>query len=140
MGRGGMSKNRTLDPKFQVNISFLESQAQNKSKLGLDKSRLANVYWNHRKGHTMKTRKTIEVQALVDKVNAFMKNSDDSQTGERLALHSFLSDILMKTGNYHGYNYLHWLDKGCDDWRAAGEPGFPEKDKFLGDQTRTYFY
>lgn len=59
---------------------------------------------------------------------------------EKRGLCSALEHVLHKTGNYAGFNYVYWLEHGFHEWEAAGEPGFPEKQKFLGPEYDRYYY
>lgn len=58
----------------------------------------------------MRQRKTIEIETIKEKANAFFANSDDSCADARRALQGFVSNILMDSGNYKGYNYLGEAD------------------------------
>ena len=54
----------------------------------------------------MKPRKTIEITKLVKRANEYFKDSADSCAQNRKAIAWFVADILHKTGNYEGFNYL----------------------------------
>jgi len=84
-------------------------------------------------------RKTIEVEEIKKRANDFMRNGYFNAE-QRKIIQSFVEAILMDTGNYKGLNYNYWLDKGYDEWIAAGQPDFPEKYKYLGDQSQVTFY
>lgn len=77
-------------------------------------------------------------------VNEFMKNSADGATAERSLLQAITEKLLMSTNSYRGFNYLYWSAQGFNEWMEAGEPDFPEKDKYIygpsGDRTRIFFY
>lgn len=84
-------------------------------------------------------RKTIEVAKLKERINGYLARKEISQD-EKKSLCILLESVLMDTGNYRGFNQTYWLDKGFDEWKAAGRPNFPEKDKFLGPEyDRVYF-
>lgn len=83
-------------------------------------------------------RKTIEVSQIRDWINHSLENSPSGAYEKRQALAGFLTTVLMETGNYAGFNYLAWMNGGCDQWRADGEP--KDNTKYLGDQTRVFFY
>lgn len=51
-------------------------------------------------------RKTIEVEVIKEKVNKFLRESQDYQTAQREAQAALLDDILYKTGNYQGFHYI----------------------------------
>lgn len=66
-------------------------------------------------------RKTIEISTIVEKTNNFLKDSHPSLSIERKAIAQFTADILRKTKNYQGFNYLesesnihggHWGQDG----------------------------
>lgn len=84
-------------------------------------------------------RKTIEVDHVREKINRFLKNPDTTSQA-RHAFAVFLESILMETGNYHGFNYVEWMEGGYDRWVADGRPEFPEKEKYLGDQSRRHYF
>lgn len=86
-----------------------------------------------------KRQKTVQVYDLV---NIFNKKIETAKsTEERLTLCSALEGILHMTGNYRGFQYLDWgKGGGYDRWMKAGCPDFPEKNKYIGDQSkRSYF-
>jgi hypothetical protein len=84
-------------------------------------------------------RSTIDVSLVLERANAALAG-EYGDAGYRAGIASLLETILHATGNYHGYGCLGWLNGGCDAWRAAGEPGFPEKEKFVGDDSRRVYY
>ena len=90
----------------------------------------------------MKRNKTL--QAVVDKANQWIANSTPDRTAERTLMHSFVSSLLMEANSYHGFNYIYWLETGCEQWHQCGEPEGVEKDFFMygpsGDKTRVRFY
>lgn len=57
------------------------------------------------KSTSTKTRKTIEVNEIKKQANEYFKNAFDTPQ-ERQAVICFLEEILRKTGNYHGFQYL----------------------------------
>ena len=81
---------------------------------------------------------------LLTVVNEFMRNSPPEQKEARQLLASITSSLLMREGQYRGFNYTYWLDEGCAEWHNCGEVAFPEKYFFLygpsGDDTRVMFY
>jgi len=63
--------------------------------------------------------KTIKFTDLIERTNTFMKESADSAHMERIAVHSFVSDLLMKAGNYSGFGYLTpYESPDCDSSRT----------------------
>lgn len=87
-------------------------------------------------------RKTIDVQTVLDKANRLLALPPSaSHTPEwRKGVASLLEAVLMNTETYAGFNYLEWVNGGCTRWRENGEPGFPEKEQYFGDQTRRVYY
>lgn len=82
-------------------------------------------------------RKTIEIEALKAKINSRLASKELSQETKK-ELSNFLSYMLHETGNYRGFNYIHWMNGGAAAWRAAGEP--EDKSLFLGNEyDREYF-
>jgi len=87
-----------------------------------------------------KGRKTIEVAIIKADINKQLERQDISES-ERRALCSFLEHVLFTTNNYAGFNHVEWIKEGgYERWREAGEPGFPEKNKFLGPEYRRCYY
>lgn len=87
----------------------------------------------------MAKRMTIRVSELKDKVNAMLARDSLNQKAKS-ALCTLIEDVLMETDNYRGFNDIYWMDKGFDEWKAAGEPDFPEKQKFLGLEYNRHYY
>ena len=84
-------------------------------------------------------RSTVDVSLVLEKANAALAG-DYGDAGYRAGIASLLETVLHATGNYKGFNHLEWLNGGCAAWHAAGEPGFPEKERFIGDETRRFYY
>ena len=83
----------------------------------------------------MKTKKTISVDTLRTIINDRIRHCSEIEAQELCAL---LETVLHQTGNYKGYNYLDWLEGGCDRWVADGKP--ENNKKYLGpDHKRLYF-
>lgn len=84
------------------------------------------------------------LQTAVDQANQYLRESPDDRKAERLAIHNFVAHLLMEARSYRGFQYLYWADKGYNAWKLAGEPDFPEKDRYIygptGDQSRTMLY
>lgn len=51
-------------------------------------------------------KKALNIGLLVDKANDVFENSSDDFVQGRNALQVFVSNILMETGNYEGFNYI----------------------------------
>jgi hypothetical protein len=54
----------------------------------------------------MKSKKTVTVQSIKERVNKFNIISPDDSRERRITLSCFLESILHETGNYRGFNYL----------------------------------
>jgi hypothetical protein len=54
----------------------------------------------------MKPTKTIPINEIKDKANTMFAISPIEKVNERKAIARFVSDLLHKTGNYKGFNYL----------------------------------
>lgn len=87
----------------------------------------------------MTRRKTFSVAEFTDKINRFLA-SDPSQISEveRRTAIVILNDILHETGNYQGYQYLEWMNGGCNQWIKDGSPD--DKAKYIGDETRRHYF
>lgn len=65
--------------------------------------------------------------------------STTSTPAERRSLHATIAQLLILGGQYRGYNFVHWsCEGGFEEWVATGKP--KNKEPFLGDQSRTFFY
>lgn len=79
----------------------------------------------------MTTRKTIPVEDVKRMANDMLRDSVDDMTDGRIAVAILLEQVLMATGNYHGFRYL---------------PGVVEIDesipsvKVTGDESRRQYY
>lgn len=54
----------------------------------------------------MKPRKTIEIEQIKEQANSFFFNSKNELAESRKVLQNFVSQILMDTGNYKGFQYI----------------------------------
>jgi len=84
-------------------------------------------------------KKTIKTPQLKQILNEAIRNARGET--EREALKNLAETILTKTGTYNGFNYNYWIEKGCAEWNAAGNPD--EKDRFIyGNRSRNdiFFY
>lgn len=92
----------------------------------------------------MKTTRNQTLQAVVDKANAYLKNSEPERKSERKMIHEFVAMLLMDANAYRGFNYQYWNAQGCAEWRECGEPEGKDKDFFIygpsGDDSRTTLY
>lgn len=87
----------------------------------------------------MAKKKTFSVAAFKDDINRRLLMAYESKSDSAIydtqhfcaALCSILEDVLHKSGNYHGYNCLHWLKCGCDRWEKDGKPDFPKKNEYI---------
>jgi hypothetical protein len=63
--------------------------------------------------------KTIKIADLVDRTNVFLRDSAESARMERIAVHAFVSDLLLNTSSYAGFGYLKpYGSLGSDDSRT----------------------
>lgn len=81
--------------------------------------------------------KTFKVADLKNKINHRLAHGDDSPE-VRLELCGLLESILHDTGNYKGFNYVAWLEGGCDRWHRDGKP--EHTSRYLGDETRRFYF
>ena len=88
-----------------------------------------------------KGRKTIEVEFIKDKINHMLSLPLKQHSKEtKAALCTLLEDILHQSNNYHGFQYNIWDNGGYEAWKAAGEPDFPEKEKYLTGKHKEHDY
>ena len=65
-------------------------------------------------------RKTIEIEALKERVNNLLKLKSLS-ADERKGLCHLLEWALFETTNYRGFNWVHWSNEGgYESWRDSG--------------------
>ena len=76
------------------------------------------------------SRKTIEVDALIEKAN-FLLSTEGNHVNPsyREGICDLLESILHRTGNYRGFNYIEWMNGGASRWEAHGKPN--EADSFM---------
>ena len=77
-----------------------------------------------------------EIKKFANEQLADGRNSDEHRRG----IISMLEKILHATGNYEGFNYNYWNKTGFELWQKAGEPDFPEKNKFIGNESDRVYY
>ncbi len=77
-----------------------------------------------------KGRKTIEVEWIKDRINTQLAEPSFSQP-EKMRLCFLLEDVLHQSNNYNGFQFNYWNDGGYKAWLTAGEPSFPEKEKYI---------
>lgn len=75
----------------------------------------------------MKRNKTIKIERLKEMINEKLKA--DISKDQKIALSFLLEEVLHETGNYNGYNYLYWIEKGHEEWLKAG--GNKHEEKYL---------
>ena len=88
-------------------------------------------------------RKKMPVQEIIEEANRLLALQDNKTVNAdfRRGVAALTEQILFASKNYAGFNYVAWTDEGGHEaWKAAGEPGFPEKERFLGDPTRRFYY
>lgn len=80
-------------------------------------------------------RKTIKVDELKKILNEEILSARSEI--EKLLLRKVTENVLHKTGNYCGFNWVYWSERGFREWSEAGRPDFPEKDAYIyGDRSR----
>ena len=80
-------------------------------------------------------RKTIKIDELKKILNEEILSAR-SET-EKVLLRKVTENILHKTGNYRGFNWVYWSERGFQEWNEAGKPDFPEKDTYIyGNRSR----
>lgn len=85
----------------------------------------------------MRNRKTIDVATIKEKANAFFANSDNSCADSRRALQGFVSNILMDSGNYKGFNYL--CEGDVKPGLSFGK-SWADGDVVFHDESRIFFF
>jgi hypothetical protein len=85
-------------------------------------------------------RKTIEVAEIVAKANQVFRDSGNEFKTGRAATKLLVEDILMKTGNYKGFNYL--TESEVEPGKSFGIEwsNQPKPEPKFHDQTRIKFY
>lgn len=73
-------------------------------------------------------RKTIEVEAIRDRVNTMLEVQSTPEARRAVAV--LLESVLMATGNYHGFKYL------ASEWQDGA--AFRLRENY--DDTRRYYY
>lgn len=86
-------------------------------------------------------KKTLSYDVLKDHANAWLKK-DHLSDAERKIIFSFVQDVIFRTERkqYEGFNYVDWLESGCDKWHEDDCPENGDKEKYYGNQTKVKFY
>ena len=71
------------------------------------------------------------LQGVVDKANAYIRDSPDSDKASRKMLQTFVKSLLFDAQCYRGYNYLYWESIGYKEWCDAGQPDYPQKYRYI---------
>jgi hypothetical protein len=70
--------------------------------------------------------------------------SVDFNDKHKAALCITIEHILLAAHHYKGYNDNYWVQKGCREWFAAGQPEGEEKNKYMygptGQQYNRHYY
>lgn len=88
-------------------------------------------------------RKTISVEALLDRCNHFFMHTEDSLKGNREGLIALIEGVLLDTGNYNGFGYLNEADMELsENGVSVGERHKNSREeRFVDtDNTRVYYY
>lgn len=80
-----------------------------------------------------RTKKTFEVEKFKEYVNIQLARTDEhADTRFKSGLCIALEEVLHKTGNYHGFSYCYWDEKGWKDWYDNGKTEvWEEKKKYV---------
>ena len=85
----------------------------------------------------MKQRKTLNRDLVVTQFNKLISDlCDRNQSESAVRVAMTLEAVLMEMNDYRGFQYVDWENGGCAEWVKAGQPDFPEKDKFFGNQAK----
>lgn len=100
----------------------------------------------------IKPRKTALVAEIVKYANKQLARQDEFVTDKfKAGICVMVQEVLFQANQYQGYNNIYWLERGYKEWHEAGEPDFPEKDKYIygeggkecpkyGEYSRMYYY
>jgi len=91
----------------------------------------------------MAKRKTIPVEHLKERFNNYFLNSDDREEATRTNMGSMLADILISSGNYHGFQYLSKgnMKKSMFGTTIGIDQEKPEAEWFIGtDSSRVNYF
>jgi len=82
-------------------------------------------------------RKTVTVKEVVELCNAMIAWPGRTQE-EKRALRTVAENILYRTHNYHGFQYIKWAGpEGYDKWVEDGKP--EDKTPYLGDPDDMFY-
>jgi len=69
-----------------------------------------------------RSKKTFDVETFKTYVNTQLSRTDEYATESfKSGLCIALQEVLHRTGNYSGYNYLYWNEIGWQEWRTIGK-------------------
>lgn len=89
----------------------------------------------------MNKRKCIKIDDFRDEVNRLLSLHNENISQEfKKGICGIWEHFSMETGNYNGYQYVYWAQKGFAEWQKAGEPDFPEKQKYFGKEYDRRYY
>lgn len=83
--------------------------------------------------------KTLKVSEALEYANKLLNNPKLSQEFKH-GVCTMIEHTLHDTDNYGGFQYTYWAKQGYKEWKEAGEPGFPEKQKYLGLEYDRHYY
>lgn len=84
-------------------------------------------------------KRTLKVKDFIVKGNELLAMEGHSPEF-REGIICMMEYVFHQSNSYGGYSNLYWLKQGYEEWRKAGEPNFPEKIKFFGDDTRRVYF
>lgn len=82
-------------------------------------------------------RSSLDVKEFKAHVNSIL-DSDWYTQEQKKAICDVLHEVLHATGNYNGFNYVYWLEKGYAQWKADGEP--QDNSQYLGQEYDRRYY
>ena len=81
--------------------------------------------------------KTMRISEIKNYVNSILEDSKISQESKK-EFCVFLENILHSTKNYNGFNFIEWVNGGCDKWREDGRPS--DNSKYIGKEYNRIYY
>lgn len=73
-------------------------------------------------------------EMIIRTTNNLLANNISQE--EKRGICTLLEKVLLEHGSYRGFNNLHWINGGCEQWERDGKPGFPEKEKYISDNKK----
>jgi hypothetical protein len=88
---------------------------------------------------------TVNVEDFKQWVNQQLERTDNFADDKfKAGLCSAVEHVLQTANRYHGYTDNNWIRTGYQEWLAAGQPDYPDKDKYVygptGQQYNRHYY